>query len=224
MSGARKRKHREACPRAWDLAGTQPVALHQPFGNDDPSHSTHSAVEAIRRICEGSLSHNKHQTWTFPTSPQGLQGSYTASLVELLHTPNSDESWQNIPLTRQSGVQRVVRIPIDRPDRGNLSPDIIDAKKQAVTFNKKHKVAKQAKSASFPEKLYAILAEPDLADVVAWTAHGTSWRVLQANYLQEFVLPRYFRSERYTSFMRQVSTNQRRSLLEVEVWSVCACL
>jgi HSF-type DNA-binding len=211
MSGTRKRKHREARPHAWDLPGGQ--QLHQRFCNKDPPQITHSAVEVIRRSSEGSLSRDKNQNSTIPTNPRVMQRSHTASLLELLHAPSSDESCRNVPLTRHSGLQRVVRIPIDRPDSGKASPGNVGVKTHEVTFNKKHKVAKQSKSASFPEKLYAILEEPDLADVIAWTPHGTSWRVLQTTYLQEFVLPRYFRSERYTSFMRQVRNNPSKAVL-----------
>jgi HSF-type DNA-binding len=215
MSGARKRKHRGARPQAWDVPCSQPVALHQPFCSEDPPQTTHSGAEKIRSRCEGSLSHNKHQNLTCPSYPQRMQRSHKASLVELLHmhTPSTDVPCRDVPLTRHSGVQRVVRIPIDRPDQGNaayecdLKMRAVDARRESVTFNKTHRTTKQKKSASFPEKLYAILEEPDLVDVIAWTPHGTSWRVLQTFYLQEFVLPRYFRSERYTSFMRQVRSN-----------------
>lgn len=213
MRGSSKRKQREARPHdSTPPTFRQPVALHQRFSCEVPPHIAHSDAVSIRRLCEGSMSHTL-PNWTCHSNPQGSRNSCPASLVQLLHPPSSDEFPRNIPLTRQSDMQRVVTIPIDRTEGRNAASCEVDLKRQALSFSKKQKVVKQPKSASFPEKLFAILEEPDLADVIAWTPRGTSWRVLKTYHLQEFVLPRYFRSERYTSFMRQVRTNPRNSAI-----------
>jgi hypothetical protein len=59
-------------------------------------------------------------------------------------------------------------------------------------------------SSSFPTKLYKILADPNYREYVAWLPHGRAWRVLKPKAFEEDVIPKFFRSERYASFMRQV--------------------
>lgn len=57
---------------------------------------------------------------------------------------------------------------------------------------------------SFPTKLYKILADPNYVGYIAWLPHGRAWRVLKPKALEEDVIPKFFRSDRYASFMRQV--------------------
>lgn len=61
-------------------------------------------------------------------------------------------------------------------------------------------------SSSFPTKLYKILADPQYREYITWLPHGRAWRVLKPKAFEEDVIPKFFRSERYASFMRQVST------------------
>jgi hypothetical protein len=60
-------------------------------------------------------------------------------------------------------------------------------------------------STSFPSKLYKILTDPELQEYIAWLPHGRAWRVLKPKAFEEDVIPKHFRSDRYASFMRQVS-------------------
>lgn len=60
-------------------------------------------------------------------------------------------------------------------------------------------------SSSFPTKLYKILADPQYREYITWLPHGRAWRVLKPKAFEEDVIPKFFRSERYASFMRQVS-------------------
>lgn len=59
-------------------------------------------------------------------------------------------------------------------------------------------------STSFPTKLYKIMADPQYESYIAWLPHGRAWRVLKPKGLEEDVIPKFFRSDRYASFMRQV--------------------
>lgn len=70
-------------------------------------------------------------------------------------------------------------------------------------------------STSFPIKLFKILADPQFEEIIAWLPHGRAWRILKSKSLEEEVIPRFFRSDRYASFMRQVG----RSKLTVDVAS-----
>jgi hypothetical protein len=57
----------------------------------------------------------------------------------------------------------------------------------------------------FPVKLHYILSNPKYQDCVAWLPHGRAWRILKAKTFEKKVIPRFFRSAKYASFMRQVS-------------------
>lgn len=57
---------------------------------------------------------------------------------------------------------------------------------------------------SFPIKLHKILSDPDCFQYIDWLPHGRAWRILRPNDFAERVLSQYFRSSKYSSFMRQV--------------------
>jgi hypothetical protein len=59
-------------------------------------------------------------------------------------------------------------------------------------------------TSSFPTKLHKILSTPDCNEYIDWLPHGRAFRILKAKCFEEHVLPNFFRSSRYSSFMRQV--------------------
>jgi hypothetical protein len=56
----------------------------------------------------------------------------------------------------------------------------------------------------FPVKLHYILSHPDYQQYVTWLPHGRAWRILKPKWFEETVIPKFFRSDKYASFMRQV--------------------
>jgi hypothetical protein len=60
-------------------------------------------------------------------------------------------------------------------------------------------------SLPFPVKLHYILSHPDYQQYVTWLPHGRAWRILKPKCFEEKVIPKFFRSDKYASFMRQVS-------------------
>lgn len=58
---------------------------------------------------------------------------------------------------------------------------------------------------TFPAKMHAILANPELADVVGWDPHGRSWRILKPRDFEIRILPRYFEHSKFSSFVRQAN-------------------
>ena len=56
----------------------------------------------------------------------------------------------------------------------------------------------------FPVKLHYILSNPKYQDCVAWLPHGRAWRILKPKTFEKTVIPKFFRSATYASFMRQV--------------------
>jgi HSF-type DNA-binding len=61
---------------------------------------------------------------------------------------------------------------------------------------------------SFPTKLYKILCDPKYQEYIGWLPHGRAWRVLKPKAFEEEVIPKFFRSDRYASFMRQVCSSK----------------
>jgi len=57
---------------------------------------------------------------------------------------------------------------------------------------------------AFPCKLHEILSSPKYQDLIAWLPHGRAWRVLKPKVFEEKIIPKFFRSSKYASFMRQV--------------------
>lgn len=63
---------------------------------------------------------------------------------------------------------------------------------------------------TFPVKLHMILTNPQFQMYVQWAPHGRAWKVLNPKAFEMDVIPRFFRSDKYSSFMRQVSHASKR--------------
>lgn len=57
----------------------------------------------------------------------------------------------------------------------------------------------------FPAKMHAILASPDLNDIVAWDDHGRSFRILKPKRFESDILPFFFEHSKFSSFIRQAN-------------------
>jgi hypothetical protein len=71
-------------------------------------------------------------------------------------------------------------------------------------------------SISFPMKLHAILAKPELSEFVAWDTHGRSFRILKQGKFETEVLAKYFSHSTFASFTRQLNGWAFRRLTEGE--------
>lgn len=60
----------------------------------------------------------------------------------------------------------------------------------------------------FPVKLHYILSNPKYQSYISWIRHGRAWRVLKPKEFEEKVIPAFFRSAKYASFMRQVNIKE----------------
>ena len=90
--------------------------------------------------------------------------------------------------------------PLQRPAEVTSSSN----KEPAASALKARQVTPRA-SESFPCKLHAILSNENYSDYISWLPHGRAFRVLKPKAFEEDVLPKYFRSTKFASFMRQVS-------------------
>ncbi|CAB9521306.1 shock factor protein 4 [Seminavis robusta] len=50
-----------------------------------------------------------------------------------------------------------------------------------------------------------ILSSPEYQTIISWLPHGRAWRVLKPKEFEEKIIPKFFRSSKYASFMRQVN-------------------
>jgi hypothetical protein len=57
----------------------------------------------------------------------------------------------------------------------------------------------------FPIKLHYILSQPNYHDCITWLPHGRAWKVTNQKLFEGKVIPRFFRSDKMASFMRQVN-------------------
>ena len=57
----------------------------------------------------------------------------------------------------------------------------------------------------FPQKLHAIVSDPDYQDIICWMPHGRSWRVLDKDRLASVVCYEQFKHNSFTSFKRSVN-------------------
>ena len=57
----------------------------------------------------------------------------------------------------------------------------------------------------FPVKLHYILSNPKYKEVISWLPHGRAWRIIKPKEFEKYVIPKFFRSAKYASFMRQVN-------------------
>jgi hypothetical protein len=57
----------------------------------------------------------------------------------------------------------------------------------------------------FPLKLYAILAQNEFQDIIAWMPHGRSWKVHKPNLFETRIMPMFFEYSNYHSFNRLVN-------------------
>jgi hypothetical protein len=61
----------------------------------------------------------------------------------------------------------------------------------------------------FPVKLHYMLSNPKYKGCIAWLPHGRAWRIVKPKAFEKLVIPKFFRSAKYASFMRQVRNVSR---------------
>jgi HSF-type DNA-binding len=83
-------------------------------------------------------------------------------------------------------------------------PEEADAEEDS-NANQKGSLESSIRVQKFPVKLYAILAQKEFHDIIAWMPHGRSWKVLKPNLFESMVMPLFFEYSNYHSFNRLVN-------------------
>ena len=75
----------------------------------------------------------------------------------------------------------------------------------SISIGGARKTIGEIRQAKLPAKLEHMLSDPSFASIVGWMPHGRAWKVFQPQEFTERVLPLYFESSNYSSFIRIVN-------------------
>lgn len=100
----------------------------------------------------------------------------------------------NGSMYRYRDFSKVSEEEIDQPESSDNSPS-----------SNRGGVESSIRVQKFPVKLYAILAQKEFHDIIAWMPHGRSWKVLKPNLFESLVMPLFFEYSNYHSFNRLVN-------------------
>jgi len=108
--------------------------------------------------------------------------------------------FSNVPSSSSSSLAKEGQMSHDGPaDKEALkSEDEVESHPFAVDMN-----------LTFPVKLHMILSHPFYAKYLEWLPHGRAWKILKPKEFEADVIPKFFRSAKYASFMRQVGKARR---------------
>jgi hypothetical protein len=63
----------------------------------------------------------------------------------------------------------------------------------------------ELRNSKLPAKLNHMLADPQNSHIISWMPHGRAWKILRPQEFTDRVLPRYFESVNYNSFVRLIN-------------------
>lgn len=130
---------------------------------------------------------------------QSMQPHVQPRVQPYVSANDNDTLAHKVPVHDSERYRTMVRTSVPSTDDAALKASMISA-----GSNGKRK-SRRPSTTSFPTKLYKILAEPKYQEYIAWLPHGRAWRVLKPKALEDDIIPKYFRSDRLASFMRQVN-------------------
>lgn len=117
--------------------------------------------------------------------------------------PNGNMQYEDMPAQTDSRIERDLGSVSSSSNANETSATAPPANESSDSVQAKRK-ERAPSTTSFPTKLYKILCDPKYQECIGWLPHGRAWRVLKPKTFEEEVIPKYFRSDRYASFMRQV--------------------
>ena len=96
-------------------------------------------------------------------------------------------------------------LPQDVTGDGHIAMHDLTSTMAAGGSSSPRKTIGEIRHAKLPVKLEHILSEPSFASIVGWMPHGRAWKVFKTQEFTERVLPLYFESSNYSSFIRIVN-------------------
>ena len=116
----------------------------------------------------------------------------------LAAVPNSNDNIELFDIDTLDQIQNVL---------GNTDTDDTEIFNGNVE-NQNNPIAladKDIKTTRFPELLYAILEKDEYPSLISWCLDYNSFIVYDAEKFEECIMPRYFRSSRWASFIKQLN-------------------
>lgn len=138
---------------------------------------------------------NKSRTEPHAIQPSHSEQSYSPAIDRSIFRPKQSSV---LVRTEHSNDESSVTCGSRQPSGPSPSPAPVNRGWEAST-----QVLRNG-TASFPMRLHEILSSPEYKEYIVWLPHGRAFRVLRPKAFEEDVLPKYFRSTKYASFMRQV--------------------
>ena len=119
-------------------------------------------------------------------------GSSLVSSNDLQQQNNQhDDTVNNTSQTTPTPGYRSVLRSVPR-----LGPDT-RVSRQEITYRKHNK--------TFPQKLYEILDDPELSEIISWLPSGRHWKVHNRQRFENELMEQHFKSTKWKSFLRQVT-------------------
>ena len=164
--------------------GFSPVRTNRPHNNVSPPSSTRTAEDSLY----ASFSPPRRVA---ATSRQHQHGGSTATSASIFRPK------QGSVIVARSNSSHDEGSSITYGSKSTPSPT-------TKVFNPTSETSIVKQNTAFPSKLHEILSSPDFQDLITWLPHGRAWRVLKPKVFEEKIIPKFFRSSKYASFMRQV--------------------
>ena len=210
----------------YEMQRRQPPVVYQVYGNMPEQETSNGFPGGFSPV----RTNRPYNNVSPPSGPRSTEDSLYASFSPPRRVP---------PPSRQHRGPAAVNASIFRPKQGsvivarnNSSHD----EGSSITYGSKSAASPSANAyhpvnetsivkpnTAFPSKLHEILSSPEFQDLITWLPHGRAWRVLKPKVFEEKIIPKFFRSSKYASFMRQVgpSARLRRMLLSVFFYPCC---
>lgn len=148
-------------------------------------------------------------------SPPGCRASYDDSLYASFSPPRRSPQTARVSRGHRSGSSSIFRpkqpsVIVARDSSNEESPLAPPTERSKLTSPESQSLRPKDISVSrnpvsaFPAKLHTILSSAEYNGYITWLPHGRAWRVLKPKQFEE-IIPKFFRSTKYASFMRQVN-------------------
>ena len=205
----------------------QQFAIAEAQKRGEGGHRHHRGGMEPYRV-HAQAQHNEGQAWAAAKANGGHPGLISASTSAASPATGRDDSAVKITQyikrgeegndgTGLRGTSKTTCEDGDGPryvyrDFSHLPQDVSVGQKVmssladgSISIGGARKTIGEIRQAKLPAKLEHMLSDPSFASIVGWMPHGRAWKVFQPQEFTERVLPLYFESANYSSFIRIVN-------------------
>ncbi|KAL3796114.1 hypothetical protein HJC23_000617 [Cyclotella cryptica] len=103
------------------------------------------------------------------------------------------------------GIGEKNAIPAAPDNKAVMSNNIYIDYAAADYLHLSHLSSSHSRRGTFPTKLYGILSDSTYADIIAWSPHGRSFKVLDKEHLMDVVGQKHFKFKKIESFYKMLN-------------------